>query len=220
MCARFKQVKDPSALKGLIDAPQLPNYPFNPNVAPTEESPIVIGEGGKRELRMARFGMVPSWAKDKAVGVKYINARAETVHELPAFRSAFRERRCLIPVAGFYEWREESGKKQPYLFSRADDLPLVFAGLWDRWQGQDEAFISFTILTTEPNRTVAPYHNRMPVVLADAEYDSWLSTGSTDLLDPCPDDLLACRKVNPAMNNPRMKDPAAIDRAPDQLSLF
>src|ERR671917_1102440 len=123
------------------------------NVAPTQQVPAVLAEGGKRRLEMLRWGLVPSWADDPGIGARMINARSETAPEKPSFRRAFRERRCLIPADGFYEWKRENGAKQPYYFHMQEGRPFAFAGLWESWNREGE-IRSCAILTTQANDVV------------------------------------------------------------------
>ena len=128
-----------------------------------------------------RWGLIPAWAKEPSIGNKMINARAESVAEKPAFRAAFRSRRCIVPASGFYEWqRQGRGPKQPYLIRRKDGEPIGFAGLWEGWRdpASGEAVESCTIITCAPNELVAELHDRMPVILDPADYDRWLDPGA------------------------------------------
>jgi len=156
------------------------------NIAPTQRIPVVrgseVGEG-ERELRMMRWGLIPSWAKDPGIGSRMINARAETVAEKPSYRSAFKKRRCLIPADGFYEWRKEPGGKQPFYLRMRDGSAFGFAGLWETWspRGADtEEVLSASIITTEPNEVAAEVHNRMPVIHSPDLYDAWLDPDNND----------------------------------------
>ncbi len=189
----------------------------NFNVAPTHEVPIVRAVDHNRNISVVRWGLVPFWAKDLKIGSKMINARAETVAEKPAFRSAFGKRRCLIPADGFYEWAKVEGQKnkQPYYIYRSDGDPLVFAGLWERWKPKaeenkadvdaSEVIETFTVLTTSANTDMEPVHNRMPVMVAPSAWDSWLdpATAKSDLVEltvPAPPGLLELRPVSTAVN--------------------
>lgn len=181
MCGRFslstprREVLDHY---GIQDAPTLlllaPRY----NIAPSQKIAIVrMGEEG-RELRELKWGLVPSWAKQPETGFNMINARAETVDSKPAYRALFRRRRCLIPADGFYEWQAVGGGKQPWRFTMRGGV-FSFAGLWDRWQGQDgEVIESATIIVTDANDLVRPIHDRMPVILDPADYEFWLDPGT------------------------------------------
>ena len=152
-----------------------PDLPPNYNVAPTQTVAAVLRNDGARRLEMLRWGLVPSWADDPGIGSRMINARSETAPEKPSFRRAFRDRRCLIPADGFYEWRRENGGKQPYHFRMKDGHPFAFAGLWESWRGDGEDVLrTCALLTTEPNGVASPIHNRMPVILPPDAYDAWL----------------------------------------------
>ena len=180
MCGRFTQHLTWTELVELyqLTAPVTPlNLPARYNVAPTQEVSVVRPtDGDGRELARMRWGLVPSWAKDIGIGAKLINARGETVASKPAFRSAFKRRRCLIPADGFYEWQAQaSGPKQPFYITSADGVPLTLAGLWESWRDPDGEIIeSCTIVTTEPNEMMRPLHNRMPVILAPEAHDEWM----------------------------------------------
>lgn len=178
------------------------------NLAPTELAPIIAY--GKKGLSLinARFGLIPSWAKKEKIGPATVNARLETAATNHIFRAAFEKRHCLVPVSGFYEWRAEGAVKQPYLFERRDGRPLCLAGLWEYWkpEGVDKGVLSFAILTTEANSLMREYSERMPVILDEAEYDPWLTTGANRaLLDSYPSQLLNVRKVGTGVNNVRNK---------------
>ena len=186
------------------------------NIAPTQQVPVVrLAEQG-RELVMMRWGLIPSWANDLKIGASLINARAETAAEKPAFRSAMKRRRCLIPADGFYEWRKAGKTKQPIYIRRADDQPFAFAGLWERWSKQGAPIESCTILTTAANERLKPLHDRMPVILAPNDYEVWLDRQTTEpaklayLFEPFPVDELTAYPVNPVVNNARNETPECI----------
>ena len=142
-----------------------PNY----NVAPTQGVAAVLEEDGRRRLEVLRWGLIPPWADDPQIGSRMINARAETAPEKPSFRRAFRERRCLIPADGFYEWKRMNGGKQPYYIHMKEGRPFAFAGLWESWKEAGGPEIrSCTILTTKPNALAGEIHDRMPVILPPA----------------------------------------------------
>ena len=145
------------------------------NIAPTQDAPVVRAFGTDRELAMLRWGLVPPWAKELAVGTRMINARGESAGTKPAFREAMKARRCLVPATGFYEWKGVAGRKQPFAISLPDRPLFAFAGLWESWRPREGEIVeTFTILTTDANETVAQIHDRMPVILsADAE-EMWL----------------------------------------------
>jgi putative SOS response-associated peptidase YedK len=183
------------------------------NVAPTQQIGVVRTADGQRELSFMQWGLVPRWAKDPKIGSQMINARAETAAEKPAFRDAFRKRRCLVVADGFYEWKKTGGKtKQPFYIRMKDHRPFGFAGLWERW-GELE---SCTILTTRPNELCASVHDRMPVILSPNDYDQWLDQQVTDaaalqpLLDPYPSDEMAADPVGTHVNSVRNIDERCI----------
>jgi putative SOS response-associated peptidase YedK len=179
MCGRFVLMSPGKSLAShfrLAEEPELePRY----NIAPTQSVPVIKNKPGalSRELKLFRWGLVPFWAKDASIGARIINARSESVAEKPAFRTPFKNRRCLVPADGFYEWKRSGRLKQPYFFHMADGRVFAFAGLWDHWVGPDDRTIeSVTLLTAEANELVAPVHERMPVILAEQDYDLWLDT--------------------------------------------
>jgi putative SOS response-associated peptidase YedK len=174
MCGRFYLIASASQLRRTFrvdDAPDLkPRY----NIAPTRMSPIVIGAGDSRCFRMARWGLVPPWSRDLSVGAGMFNAPAEAIDEKPVFRTAFHAQRCLVPASGFYEW--ENGTRQPYRIALRNRALLGLAGLWEKWVPESgEPVHTFTIVTTRANRLVSEVHERMPVIIAPADYQRWLS---------------------------------------------
>ena len=146
------------------------------NIAPTQQVPIVTADAdGKRRLSPAKWGLVPSWADDPKIGNSLLNARAETVAEKPAFRSAFKRHRCLIVTDGFYEWKKDGDAKQPFYMRMTDDRPFAFAGLWERWRGATGPELeTVAFITTEANERAAAVHDRMPVILDERTWDGWL----------------------------------------------
>jgi putative SOS response-associated peptidase YedK len=186
------------------------------NIAPTQTAPVARLADGRPALAALRWGLIPFWAKDPAIGNRLINARAETVAEKPAFRAAYRARRCLVPASGFYEWKKAPGGKQPYYVTSRDGSVLAFAGLWEQWQPADgEPIYSFTIITTDANPVMQRLHDRMPVILAPREYDEWLmAKDPRGLLRPCPSEMLKAYAVGTAVNSPRNDDPKLIEPLP------
>lgn len=164
------------------------------NIAPSQQV-LAVRDAmpGKREPVWFRWGLIPSWADDPKIAYNLINARADTVHSKPSFRSAFKQRRCLVLADGYYEWKKlDSKSKQPYYFQRADGASFAFAGLWEHWSKEKEPVESCTLITTEPNTMAATVHDRMPVILHEREYDTWLSSDTDparlrQLLAPLPD---------------------------------
>ena len=159
-------------------------------IRPTDRA-VVLRQGAEGiEESTLRWGLVPSWAKDMAIGVRCLNARAETLFEKPAFKEAFQKRRCLVPTDGFWEWEKIGSRKVPWKFTRPDGEEFLMAGLWDRWMGGGEPLESFTIITTTPNGVVGEVHNRMPVILTAEDGAAWLEQGSAGLCRPVADDFL------------------------------
>ena len=192
-----------------------PNY----NVAPTQEVPAVVAGngGGERRLEMLRWGLIPSWADDPGIGARMINARSETVAEKPSFRRAFKERRCLIPADGFYEWQKTNGGKQPHYIRMKNGRPFAFAGLWESWKGDGNEIRSCTILTTNPNDIAGEIHNRMPVILPPEGYEVWLypDVRETDqllsLLAPYPPSDMEAYPVSRRVNSPSNNEPSCVE---------
>jgi putative SOS response-associated peptidase YedK len=184
--------------------------PARYNLAPTQDALVLRRnpETGERSLDPIRWGLIPHWAKDPAIGNKLINARAESIPAKPSFRDAFRRRRCLVPADGFYEWRKDTKPKQPYLIHMKDGEPFAFAGLWENWRDPaTETWVrTFTIITTDANEVAAPIHNRMPAILAPGDYGRWLGeepadeAALTQLLRPYPADLMEAFPVSLAVN--------------------
>ena len=181
MCGRITQDLN---LKMLFDRYRLsaastalnlqPRY----NGCPTQDFVAVRRVGGEHTLAKLRWGLVPGWAKDLKLGAKMINARSETVHEKPAFRSAFRRRRCVVPVNGWFEWRREGGEKQPYWLRPENSEVFSLAGLWERWEKGEEPVETFTVLTTAASTALADIHHRQPVIVEGAALDEWLDPGT------------------------------------------
>jgi putative SOS response-associated peptidase YedK len=190
------------------------------NIAPTQTVPVVrLNSAGRRQLAVLRWGLIPFWSRDAKIAFRTINARAETVATAPAFREAFKKRRCLIPASGFYEWRKlDDGGKQPYFIGMRDGAPFAFAGLWERWDKSEAPVETFTIITGEPNSLLATLHNRMPVILEPDDYDAWLTAADTvipqALLQPLPAQLMTAYAVSKRVNNAKDDDDAMILPAP------
>lgn len=224
MCGRYLLTTPIELLRrafGFAGPP--PNLAPRWNVAPTQVMPVIRrDEAGGRELAMLRWGLVPSWAKDASVGARMINARGETVAEKPAFRDAFRRRRCLVPADGFYEWPErqhEAGDDpRPVLFRAADGQPFAFAGLWERWRQPDGAPLeTYTIVNTAAAPPMTRYHHRVPIVLAPGDHARWLDPAAdpSELLRPPPADFLVAIRVSNRVNAVRNDDEACIEPAGD-----
>ncbi len=192
-------------------------YPPRYNAAPTQWLPIVRELHGVRRLDLLRWGLIPSWAKDPIIGNRMINARAETVMEKPTYKAAYRRRRCLVPVDGFYEWQAlDDGSKQPHLIHLATGELIGLAGLWEHWQSADGTELeSFTILTTTPNELLRPIHDRMPVIIPRPSYDAWLSAETPEealhgMLQPYPAEAMALFPVSRRVGNAKVDDPSLV----------
>ena len=181
------------------------------NGCPTQDFAAVRREGEERTLAKLRWGLVPGWAKDLKLGAKMINARSETVHEKPAFRSAFRRRRCVVPVNGWFEWRRENGEKQPYWIRPVGAQAFSLAGLWERWEKGDEPVETFTVLTTTASPWLADIHHRQPVIVDDGALDEWLDPGTSSerllaLVGAANDGAFDTRAVSTRVNSARNDD--------------
>lgn len=214
MCGRFTNVltwRELVHLYRITSDRSALNLPARYNVAPTQDIPIVrLDANGERELVMARWGLIPKWANDLKIGYKTINAGAETVDEKPSFKDAFRRRRCLIPATGYFEWKTTAKGKQPYLFAPADGGAWSFAGLWERNEKTSQAVESCTIIVGPANDLAKEIHDRMPVILDEADHETWL--GSADpgavkpLLRPYPAAGMRSYPVSTRVGNVRNDD--------------
>jgi putative SOS response-associated peptidase YedK len=186
------------------------------NIAPTQEAPVIIQAAGRRTVELFRWGLIPWWVKDPAIGNKMINARGETLAEKPAFRDLLGKRRCLVLADGFYEWRKEGKGKVPMRSKLKSGEPFVFAGLWDSWKQPDGSLLcTYTIVTTEPNDVLRPIHNRMPVMLSNDDALKWLAVDdeiahALTLLKPYPPEKMEGYAVSTLVNDPRNDLPECI----------
>lgn len=220
MCGRFVLMTLGRELAERFELAEEPDLEPRYNIAPTQAVAVIRADPAtlKRHLALLKWGLVPFWAKDASIGPRMINARSDTAATKPAFRAAFKHRRCLIPADGFYEWKKEKGRKQPYLISMADGAPFAFAGLWENWKDpQGSPLESCTILTTDSNELVRSIHDRMPVILKPEDYDLWLDNAVSKpdrlqpLLKPYPSECMTMRAVNPRANNASYDAPDCID---------
>ena len=231
MCGRFVSASPPDELARYFDVDAVAEKVLDDsfNVAPTNDVYVVVETGGLRRLDTFHWGLVPFWAKDMKVGQKMINARAETLTDRNAYKHAFKKRRCLIPADGFFEWKKIPGQKakQPMYIHRPDGEPLAFAGLWELWKPKNDdgstnddpsSWVrSCTIITGQPNETVAPIHDRMPVMLPPSAWTDWLSPENDDLdalgklLVPAPASLITAHPVSTRVNSVRDKDSGLIE---------
>ncbi len=182
MCGRYSLTTPVEGIIRLFDVPERPNLKPRFNIAPTQDVAAVRqDEDGSRHLVTFRWGLVPFWAKDLSVGARMINARAETVRQKPAFRAAFKRRRCLVPSDGYYEWKKQKNAKQPYRIVMQDGGPFAFAGLWETWSAPDGSEVeTCTIVTTDATPATAEIHDRMPVILDAGDFATWLGGADDD----------------------------------------
>jgi len=223
MCGRFTLFESGRVLSENFGLGEIPPMKPRFNIAPSQTVAAVRTSpaGGARELAFLRWGLIPSWAKDRSIGSRMINARAETVREKPAFRNAFRRRRCLVPANGFYEWQRREDRKQPYYIRMRDERIFAFAGLWDRWEGEEGSVVeTCAILTTAANRVLVPVHDRMPVILDPGMYDRWLDPTTPDpgslapLLVPFPTEEMVAFPIGSRVNSPSVDDEGCIAPLP------
>ena len=216
MCGRFTQQRPTSELAQIFDAEDLTDGP-DPrfNVAPTNEASIVVAREERRAIVRYRWGLIPPWANDPKIASRTFNARAETIATSPMFRDAFKKRRCLVPVDGFYEWHRVGKDRTPLRIFDPDGLPLALAGLWTGRQDPEtgEWKRTFTVITTRPNEFMARIHDRMPVVIAPEQWGLWLDAAPREpgellaMLEPREDLLLDAYAVTPLVNNVRNDGP-------------
>lgn len=221
MCGRFVLISDIDALQlafNLTDVPEMQPPRFN--IAPSQPVATITNDA-PHTLSMLRWGLIPSWAKDASIGTNLINARSETAAEKPAFRAAFKRRRCLIPADGFFEWQRRDRGKVPLFIHLRDRRPFALAGLWEIWfSPEGDEVRTCTILTTTPNSFMEPIHNRMPVILPPEHYATWLSpdeqpaSALMPLMQPYDADQMAAYAVSTFVNNPRNDTPECIEPAP------
>lgn len=226
MCGRFTLTVDPGQLQEAFPWASVPDeFPPRFNIAPTQPVAVIPNDGLNR-MDFYTWGLIPSWAKDPEIGNRLINARAETLVEKPAFRSAFKRRRCLILADGFYEWKQQADKKTkiPMYIQLADQKPFAFAGLWEIWNSSDGSEIrSCTIITTRPNRLMEEIHNRMPAILAPQHYQPWLSPDEQDarslaaFLEPIPAAEMKAYPVSRLVNSPNNDVPDCIRPITEEL---
>lgn len=220
MCGRYSLTVTPDELYRLFGIDDKLNLQPRFNVAPTQAAPVVRKNGAEKNMDMLRWGLIPPWSKDVSIASKLINARGETVAEKPSFRSAYESRRCLVPVDGFYEWRTEGGKKQPFRIGFREGKPFAFAGLWESWtvpeglKDTGDTVETFTIVTTNANPKLVPIHHRMPVIVDPTDYELWLEGGSDEanaVIKPFSQDDMAFYRVSTRVNNVRNDDEACVE---------
>ncbi|MEP5151647.1 SOS response-associated peptidase [Planktotalea sp.] len=217
MCGRLAVTLPNDAMAQLFAAqpannlPEVPNY----NVCPTTQVHVIWNETGTRQLGQMRWGFIPHWYKKPNDGPLLINARAETIAEKPAFKAACRERRCLIPASGFYEWtKDENGARDPWYIHAQDKSMLAFAGIWQDWSNGDDQFRTCSVVTTGANEAISQIHHRMPVILQQDDWALWLGEkgkGAAPLMRAAPNDFLDFYRVDRAVNSNRVTGPELIE---------
>lgn len=220
MCGRFSlsaELADIIERFEIENGEELVNYQKNYNVAPGQQILAVISDGKQNRAGFLKWGLVPAWAKEKSIGYKMINARAETVDQKPSFQRLLKKRRCLIIADGFYEWKQLEDTKQPMRMKLKENDVFAFAGLWDIWKNDEEVLSTCAIITTEPNEITQDIHNRMPVILQEEEESIWLNRTITDpallksLLTPYPSELMEAYAVSTTVNSAQNNGPQCIE---------
>jgi putative SOS response-associated peptidase YedK len=218
MCGRYSLHTHPEVIALYFKLGLLPEITPRYNITPGTNVLIIRQDPQKGRIAdLYRWGLIPSWAKDPAIGNKLANARAETVAEKPSFRSAFKRWRCLIPASGFYEWKAVAGRKQPYYIRPMGADLFAFAGLTERWMGPDGLVHTCSIITTDANELMRGIHNRMPVILAPEDHAAWLDPANQAteklkaLLKPSPTNLMAAHPVSTRVNTPKNDAPALLE---------
>jgi putative SOS response-associated peptidase YedK len=229
MCGRFTISTRKERIEDAFDGAAVDHWlPPRYNVAPTQDIPVILNDGANR-VTLARWGLIPSWAKDASIGNRLINARAETLHEKPAFKQSFKSRRCVVIADGFYEWRTVPGSriKVPLFIRLKSGDPFGFAGLWDRWKDpEDHERLTCTIITTSPNDLVRGIHDRMPAILSTEARRTWLTPGPVPsealqaCLAPYPASEMTAHEVSTRVNKPGIDSPDLIEPAPTQGTLL
>ena len=224
MCGRYTLTVDASVLATLFELEPLFELSPRYNIAPSQPVPIVRSNAEEdREWAWARWGLIPAWAKDAKIGHKLINARAETAADKPSFRSAYKNRRCLLPADGFFEWVKSPNGKQPQYIRFADQRAFAFGGLWERWTPPDgDPVESCTILTTRPNEFIASLHDRMPVIIPPDRFRDWIAPGplgadtAEAILLPHRADGMEAVPVSSLVNSPKNDDPRCVEPVGEQ----
>lgn len=220
MCGRFTLRTPQNVLVQQFLLESIPDWKPRYNIAPTQPLLCVRREPGEtqREAVKLHWGLVPSWADDPKIGNRMINARADGVASKPSFRAAFKRRRCLVLADGYYEWKREGKAKQPYYYRLQNERPFAFAGLWESWhKDAGDPLESVTVITTDANELAAKVHDRMPVILDEADYETWLDVEHCDkdqlqaLLVPYDTPLMKAEPVSMHVNNARNDDPQCVE---------
>ena len=220
MCGRYTLTKSIKTIESHFQPVRMSlKYFPSFNIVPSQISAVITKSSNGLQLEGMKWGLIPSWSKEINMGNKLINARSETLHEKPSFRESFQNKRCLIPADGFIEWKG----KQPYYIRPKTQGLLAFAGLWSTWDSGDGPLNTYTIITTEANKTLSPLHSRMPVILQPENYEKWLNAESkalSQLLTPCPDTDLEYFEISTAVNSPKNNAPEILRPAGQRSFTF
>ena len=217
MCGRYAVTTAPEAIRALFRYLDQPNFPPRHNVAPTQPVAIVRMVEGRREFALVRWGLIPAWVKDPRGFSLLINARGESALDKPAFRNAMKRRRCLFPADGFYEWKRDGDRRQPYFVRLKSGQPMALAGLWETWSGPNgEELETAAIVTTTASRSIAHIHDRMPVIVAPDAFDFWLdpnvdAMAAAAVIGPAPDAVLEAYEVSSAVNRTANDSPSLME---------
>lgn len=220
MCGRFTLHTSKEVIESELDV-EMPELDPSYNIAPTQQVLALAANNQKRKAGFLQWGLIPHWSKDTKVGSKMINARSETVDEKPSFKKLLPSRRCLIIADGFYEWKKQNNHKQPYHITVNGGEVFTFAGLWDRWIGEDQEIITCTMLTTNANHLMSDIHERMPVILDKEARETWLNPSVKDtaelkeLLLPYDSAKMEAYPISNKVNNPRNNYPGLIESLTD-----
>ncbi|MBU1214817.1 MAG: SOS response-associated peptidase [Gammaproteobacteria bacterium] len=218
MCGRFANKETPASLAEYFQADGQVDFSPSYNIAPSSRIVTVTADAqDHRHLKLMKWGLIPSWAKDPSIGNKLANARGETVAEKPSFRTAFRTRRCIIPATGFFEWKADGGKKYPWFISLKSGEPLAMAGIWEAWRSEaGESIETCCIITTDCNELMQPIHDRMPVLLNRDQWSNWLSPSEKQpanlhsMIRPFSPDLMQAWPVTRELNRVGVRDDAGL----------
>ena len=220
MCGRYTLTKSIKTIESHFKPVRMSlKYFPSFNIAPSQISAVVTKTSDQLQLTGMKWGLIPSWSKDAQMGNKLINARSETLHEKSSFKESFKNKRCLIPADGFIEWKG----KHPYYIRPKNQGLLAFAGLWSTWDTGDEPLNTYTIITTEANKTLSPLHSRMPVILHPENYEKWMNAESntlSQLFTPCPDEDLEYFEISTAVNSPKNNNPEILRPAGQRSFTF
>jgi putative SOS response-associated peptidase YedK len=221
MCGRYALYGPSSRYQEHFHTESWPDFPDRYNIAPSAWVPVIRqAPDGRRVADLLRWGLIPNWSKDEAIGAKLNNARGETVADKPSFRLAYRKRRCIVPAMGYYEWQEVAGeRKQPWFIHLKSDEPMAMGGLWESWTNPDGEIVrTFCVVTVGPNEVMAPIHDRMPVILRPEDWSAWLSPdsdvgGIAPMVSPAPSETMEAWRVSRRVSSAREDSPDLLEKS-------